>query len=196
MKAELAVIGLGNPGPEYEGTRHNVGFEVLRRVASRHGRRTAVRQHGAIVIAGNISGTRVSLVQPTTYMNRSGESVRAIAEAEGLSSDRVWVVTDDFQIPIGTLRIRQTGSDGGHNGLASVIQALDTVGFPRFRLGVGSPPERASTVDYVLGQFTNEERAIVDDLVEHAAAAIEAAVRDGLPRAMSRFNGSILKPEA
>jgi len=189
MNAELAVIGLGNPGPKFEGTRHNMGFEVLRRLASRHGRRTVTREHGALIIAGNMSDTPVVFVQPMTYMNRSGESVRAIVEAQGLSSDRVWVVVDDFQIPIGTLRIRRTG-------LASVIQALDTMAFPRFRLGVGSPPAHASAVDHVLGQFTHEERAVVDDLIEHAAAAIEAAVRDGLPRAMSRFNGSILQPEA
>ena len=192
MNVELAVIGLGNPGPDYAGTRHNLGFEVLQRLASRFGQPPPSQKHHGLILLGRIEGVSVALVQPMTHVNRSGDCVRAVAELYALPPSRLWVVVDDFQIPLGTLRIRKQGSDGGHNGLSSIIAALGTIAFPRFRLGVGSPPEGVSTVDYVLGRFTADEEEIVKRLLDHATKAVEVSVREGLGLGMSRFNGSVV----
>ncbi len=196
MSIEIAVLGLGNPGPEFHGTRHNAGAEVVRHLAAQFARKPPTLAHRCLVVTVHMGPASVLLAQPMTYMNRSGEGALAIAQAYGLAPDRVWVVVDDFQIPLGSLRIRTKGSDGGHNGLTSVIDGLGTLDFPRFRLGIGSPPELVSTIDYVLGRFTDEEQATMDRLVEHTAEAVMVAAQQGITRAMSRFNGSILDEEA
>ena len=196
MSVELAIVGLGNPGLDYEGSRHNVGFEVLRRLADRFGRRTPTQKHRALLLQANIGGSEVLLVQPLTYMNRSGESLSAISAAYELEPKDMWVVVDDFQIPLGTLRIRNKGSHGGHNGLASIIEQFGTSAFPRFRLGIGGPPKEMSTIDFVLGRFSAEERGTMDRLVDHTTKAIEVGVREGLQRAAGRFNGTVIADEA
>ena len=196
MSIEIAVLGLGNPGPEYHGTRHNVGAEVVRHLAARFARKPATLAHRCLVVTARMGPASVLLAQPMTYMNRSGEGALAIAEAYNLTPDRLWVVVDDFQISLGSLRIRTKGSDGGHNGLTSIIDALGTLDFPRFRLGTGMPSEHVGAVDYVLGHFTDEEQPTMDRLAEHAAEAVTVAAQQGISRAMSRFNGSILAEEA
>lgn len=189
MKApELVVVGLGNPGDKYKGTRHNIGYEVIDLLASRHARRTPYSKHQSWLMPAAIGGRDALLVKPLTCMNNSGHAVRDVLRGFDLSPAEAWVVVDDYNIPLGALRVRERGSDGGHNGIASVIQSLGTQDFARFRLGIGASPGRMSTIDYVLGQFRRSERKTVEELVAYSADAVEGAARDGLSLAMSRFN--------
>ena len=182
-----AVVGLGNPGPRYQRTRHNIGFEV---VAALLGDRPFAdrRFDGGMLAETEIGGRRVSLLRPTGYMNRSGGPVRRFLLADGLSPEAVLVVCDDYALPLGAIRTRRKGSDGGHNGLASVVRALGTAAVPRMRLGIGAPPDGMDPADFVLSPFIGEEAESVEDLLERAVAAIETAVGDGLDAAMNRFN--------
>ena len=185
---EIVLVGLGNPGEKYQGTRHNLGYEVVDLLTSRHSRRTPYMKHQSGLMPVEIGGRHVLLVKPLTFMNNSGHSVRDVLAAYDLTSAAAWVVVDDFNIPLGALRIRPQGSDGGHNGIASVIDSLSTREFPRFRLGIGPAPGRTPTIKYVLGRFRPGERKGAEALVAHAADAVEYAARDGLTQAMSRFN--------
>jgi PTH1 family peptidyl-tRNA hydrolase len=133
-------------------------------------------------------GRDVLLVEPLTFMNLSGDALRPIVDAEKLPAGRVLVVCDDIAIPLGQLRLRPSGSDGGHNGLASVIERLDTTGFPRLRLGVGPVPPRVDAAEFVLAEFLPEERAPVEDMLGSAVDCVSAWVRDGIDRAMGRYN--------
>lgn len=181
------VAGLGNPGAEYRGTRHNVGFEVVEELAERHGIPMKRRAMRAVIGDGLIAGQRVILVRPMTYMNLSGEAVGAIARMHKLLPERVLVVVDDMALPLGRLRIRPQGSAGGHNGLESIERHLNTRAYPRIRIGVGAArPGRM--VDHVLGRFRPEEREAVAEAIDRAADAVEAILADGLERAMNRFN--------
>ena len=185
---EIVVVGLGNPGGKYEGTRHNVGFEVVDLLASRHSRRGAYSKHQSWLMPTVIRGRNVLLVKPLTFMNNSGHAVRDVLRGFDLAPEHAWIVVDDFNLPLGALRVRERGSDGGHNGIASVVESLRTRDFPRFRLGIGSSPGRMPTIKYVLGRFRRSEAKTVEELVAHSADAVEAALGDGLSKAMSRFN--------
>ena len=188
---DIVLVGLGNPGDEYHGTRHNLGYEVVDLLTSRHSRRTPYMKHRAWLMPVDIGGLDVLLVKPLTFMNNSGHSVREILDACDLAPEAAWIVVDDYNIPLGALRIRLRGSDGGHNGIASVIESLSTREFPRFRLGIGSAPGRMPTIKYVLGRFRREEKKEAEALVAHAADAVAYAARDGLTQAMSRFNRTL-----
>ena len=185
-----AVAGLGNPGAEYEGTRHNVGFEVLDELARRH----ELRFKRGWRLAGHFCMMRASdrpvvLVRPQTFMNRSGDCVAAVVRKYRLDEGSVLVVVDDVDLPLGQIRIRPAGGAGGHNGLRSVIDRLGSQAFPRMRLGVGLRPPGSELVDFVLGRFTREERVPAQVMVERAADAVETALEMGVPEAMNRFNG-------
>ncbi len=178
-------MGLGNPGRRYRGTRHNVGFEVVDRLARRWG--ASFRAEGAAEVAqAQVGGMPVLLAKPLTYMNRSGDAVRELVGRWGLSAADVLVVYDDMDLPVGTLRVRARGSSGGHRGMASVLEALGTLEVARVRVGIGRPGSHP--VDHVLSRFPRGERAEVDEALDRAADAVEVALREGIQRAMDRFN--------
>lgn len=183
------VIGLGNPGAEYEDTRHNVGFRVMDLLAKR---RAAVfrrsRRGHALVAKLRLSGSEARLVKPLTYMNRSGVCVAALAKKFGVPPEQVLVVFDDVELACGDVRIRKQGGAGGHQGMESVIARLGTRNFPRIRIGIGPRPAGEELVDYVLGVFEREEMEKVAAAIEKAANAVERIMAVGVDRAMSEFN--------
>jgi peptidyl-tRNA hydrolase, PTH1 family len=184
------VAGLGNPGTMYRRTRHNVGFMVIEELATRL--RCGVRPgKGEYVYAeGSIGGLPVTLLAPTTYMNASGEALLDALEHFRVPPDRLLVIADDLALPLGTLRVRASGSDGGHNGLASVICQLGTEGFPRLRCGIGrgEKPAKDATADFVLSPFASDEEETVRIMILRAADAVTTIVESGLDRAMTLYN--------
>jgi PTH1 family peptidyl-tRNA hydrolase len=180
------IAGLGNPGAEYAGTRHNIGFEVIDRIAELHNIPVRKRDMRAVLGDGLVRGEKVILVKPMTYMNLSGESVGAIARRYKLDPQDVWIIADDVALPLGRLRIRLKGSAGGHNGLTSIEQHLQTQEYPRFRVGVGAA--RGDMVGHVLGKFRPGEREKMGEAVDRAVAALEVAIEGGLELSMNRFN--------
>ena len=183
------IIGLGNPGKDYDGTRHNIGFDVVDAFAQVNKIALSKRDFRAIVGDGRIGDTRVFLIKPQTYMNESGISVAAFLKQKPLALTEIMVVVDDIALPTGRLRLRGDGSAGGHNGLKSLIAHLHSDKFPRLRFGVGAPRDSSVQRDYVLGPFSRAERVEVEDGTARAVGALEAWARDGLALAMNRFNG-------
>jgi PTH1 family peptidyl-tRNA hydrolase len=183
------VCGLGNPGPEYEGTRHNVGWWVLDAAAERWEFPDFRRRGAAWVSEGRIGGHDVLLVQPLTYMNRSGTVLAPLAGAEGfdIASDLL-VVLDDVALDVGRVRIRAEGSAGGHNGLKSIESSLGTRQYARLRVGVGAPPPGTALVDWVLAPFAEEEEQRVVELLPVLVDAVRAWIEDGAEAAANRFN--------
>jgi len=182
------IAGLGNPGRAYEGTRHNVGFEVLEVLARRAGspdRRARFQGESAQV---TIRGCQALLLWPLTWMNLSGASVLAARDFYKIDSGDILVLCDDFQLATDTIRIRGSGSSGGQKGLADILARLSTQSVPRLRLGVGPLPAGWKSADFVLGRFTKGERPAVDQLVERAADAVEEWVGAGIESAMNRYN--------
>lgn len=185
------VVGLGNPESRYSGTRHNVGFDVVDSLARRI--RCSFREgRGDYMIArGSAGDTTLALVKPLTYMNESGLAVTELQDEFGVTPDQLLVVCDDFQLPLGQLRLRLRGTDGGHNGLYSIIYHLQTDEFPRLRCGIASssmPKEKDLLADFVLGKFASAERPVVETMIEQAAQASLLAVTEGMAGAMNRFN--------
>jgi PTH1 family peptidyl-tRNA hydrolase len=178
------VAGLGNPGPEYVGTRHNIGFMVVDHFATRFG---FVWDKSTQWNALTSKQNDVFLVKPMAFMNRSGYPVAAIAQFYKIEPAQILVVLDDLALPLGRIRIRPAGGTGGHNGLESVIVQFGTEEIPRLRLGIGRAPSQGS-VDYVLGCFFEEERSQVKSVIERAAEAIKCAVDNGVVSAMDTFN--------
>jgi PTH1 family peptidyl-tRNA hydrolase len=184
------LLCLGNPGDQYENTRHNVGFMVADELAERQHVPIQKLKFKALTNLVTISGEKVLIMKPVTYMNLSGEAVRPAADFYKIPPDHVLVVSDDTALPIGKLRIRKSGSAGGHNGLKSIIQHLGTDQFPRVRVGVGEKPHPDyDLTDWVLGKFQGEDKKAMDAAVKRAADAIECILKDGFDRGMNRFNG-------
>lgn len=180
-----AIVGLGNPGREYAGTRHNIGFDVLDEVARRW--HVQLRPWKSVADVAVVGTRGVVLVEPQTYMNLSGDAVSRIAAFHKLDPTDVLVVVDEVQLPLGRLRVRRNGSAGGHNGLKSIIQHIGAE-FPRLRVGVGRGDPRWDLADHVLSKFGREEREAVADLVSRAADAVELFADEGLEVVMNRFN--------
>lgn len=183
------VAGLGNPGDQYDGTRHNAGFLAVDALADR-GRFSVNRvKFKALTAQAEIGGQGVLVLKPTTYMNLSGEAVGEAARFYKIPPERVLVLSDDVDLPLGRLRIRTGGSAGGHNGLKSIIQHLGTDQFPRVKLGVGSKPHPDyDMADWVLGRLQGEDRKTMDEAAARAAQAVECFLRDGPQKAMNQFN--------
>ena len=181
------IVGLGNPGPEYAGTRHNVGFEVIDCLASRHHIPLHRRTLRALFGEGVVEGHLVILAKPMTYVNRSGEAVGAIARHYQISPENIVVIVDDIALPTGKLRLRLKGSSGGHNGLESIQQHLRTMEYPRVRIGVGAA-QPGTMVEHVLSRFRPEEQTLISVAIERAADAVEAALREGFEKAMNTYN--------
>ncbi len=182
------VVGLGNPGRQYHGTRHNVGFEVLAELARRYGDGSVrAKFHGEFVEA-NLGGHRVVLLSPLTYMNRSGTSVCEATRFYKIAQEDILVVCDDINLPVAKLRVRPKGSAGGQKGLNDIIQRLATEDFARLRIGVGSPPAGWDWADFVLSKFTKDEDAEIAVAIGRAADAVETWSRDGLEACMNQYN--------
>lgn len=189
------VVGLGNPGSQYAGTRHNIGWLVLDRLAERAGWTGKGRQRDAANVAmGRYRGLDLTLVKPLTYMNESGLAVRKVMAREHAPLHDVLVVADDFALPFGKLRFREGGGHGGHNGLRSIIDELGTEKFSRLRVGIGEPGRGA--VDHVLSRFAADEQARLPILIDAAADAVEAWAREGTAKASNRFNAFELQAPA
>ena len=196
------LVGLGNPGDRYSDTRHNVGFLALDRLVERE--RGSYRQQGRLhgLLADVGSGTqRLRLLKPQTYMNDSGRSIRAALDWFGLTPQQLLVVVDDMDLPFGRLRLRASGSAGGHNGLRSTIAHLGTEAFARLRIGIGAPAgdpsqRRERTVSHVLGRFNAEERPILDQVLDEVLTGVDLIRRQGLERAGNRLNGFRISEQA
>jgi peptidyl-tRNA hydrolase, PTH1 family len=180
------VIGLGNPGREYERSRHNLGFLVLDELARRQGRRFSDRAAKSLTTRTQIDSQELVLAKPQTMMNLSGQAVKALRAKYNVPLDRVLIVHDDLDLPFGRLRVRRGGSSAGNHGMDSVIESLGTRDVARFRVGIGRPP--GNGVDYVLSPFTESERGQLPEIVARVADAVEVAVNQGLERAMTDFN--------
>ena len=184
------VVGIGNPGREYEHTRHNVGFDVVDAIAEQNGLGPVSRRRfSAHVASGPIAGERALLVKPQTYVNVSGQAARAALDWYGESVENLLVVCDDLNLALGRVRIRPGGSSGGHRGLESIADALGTHEFPRLRIGIGEPV-RVPAVDFVLSRFDAEERRMIDAAVALAAQAVNCWVREGIHACMNQFNAA------
>ncbi|MFQ5511277.1 MAG: aminoacyl-tRNA hydrolase [Candidatus Krumholzibacteriia bacterium] len=184
----MTLFGLGNPGPRYRGTRHNAGFLVLDRLAAEHGRRWRSPSRHYQLAEVTHHGARMVLVKPETYMNLSGTAVLELARHTPFERDNLLIVADDINLPLGQLRLRRRGGDGGHNGLKSIISALEDSGFPRLRLGVGPVPGEVDAADYVLGRFTAGEGPVVERQLTRAVECIWDIVGKGFDHAMNVHN--------
>lgn len=183
------VVGLGNPGKQYEGTRHNAGFMVVERLSRAWGVKGKLdTRFEALVGEGHFGSEKVLLVEPLTFMNLSGRAVQKILHFYKLTPDDLLVVYDDFAIALGTVRIRTSGSAGGHNGLQSLVSCLATQAFPRIRVGIGPMPPRWAMTDFVLGKFSKEEGPDLERGLDQACEAVEVALKVSLQEAMQRFN--------
>lgn len=185
------LAGLGNPGKKYEGTRHNIGFDLLAELAVRHGAARPKAKFEAEIAEVTLGGERLLLAAPQTYMNHSGRSVRQVLDFYQLAPADVLVACDDINLPLGRLRLRKSGSAGGQKGLASILQHLGTEAVPRLRIGVDLPPAGRDAADYVLDRFARAELPSVKTAIGRAADAVEVWVGQGIDAAMNRFNADV-----
>ena len=186
----FVIVGLGNPGKKYEGTRHNMGFLTIDRIADAHQIKVDKIKHKALVGDGIISGQKVMLVKPQTFMNSSGESVREVVDYYKVPMENLILIYDDIDLPTGALRIRMKGSSGTHNGMKSVIYQIQDDNFPRIRIGIGKS-DTIDLINYVTGRVTNEEAKILTETLDKAAEAAICIVTDGVEKAMSKYNYNI-----
>ena len=183
------IAGLGNPTLQYEGTRHNVGFDVIDMLADRYNISVDGRKGRALVGKGIIEGQKVLLVKPQTYMNLSGESLRELVNYYKIDEEHeLLVIYDDISLDVGQLRIRKKGSAGGHNGIKNIIANLGTDVFPRIKIGVGEKPKKYDLADYVLGHFSAEDQTVMNEAFKEASDAVEMMLREGADRAMNHYN--------
>lgn len=189
MSETRLIVGLGNPGSGYEWTRHNLGFLVVRELARRHHLR--FRRHSSfrgLVARGDLGEAEGVLLLPSTFMNRSGTAVKRLIKANDIAPENVLVVCDDFHLDLGMMRVRGQGSDGGHNGLASVIEHLGTSRVARLRVGIGAPPGRQDPAEFVLEEFDSREKQSLDGLVARAADCCQDWIEKDLAYVMTQFN--------
>ncbi|MDR0221007.1 MAG: aminoacyl-tRNA hydrolase [Lachnospiraceae bacterium] len=185
----LFIIGLGNPGRRYAGTRHNIGFDVVDALAKKHQLRVKTLHHRSLMGKGSVLGHKVFLVKPLTYMNLSGECVRRVRDYYKIDEkSELLVVCDDIALPPGQIRIRKKGSDGGHKGLRSIIGCLGHNEFLRMRIGVGEKPAGEELIEHVLGQFAADDAQVMREATGNAVAAIECILEEGADSAMNKFN--------
>lgn len=191
------IAGLGNPGRQYEKTRHNMGFDTIDELIDRHRIPQGGIAHKAMYGKGMIAGEKVLAVKPLTYMNLSGEAIREYVNYYKMDPEtELIVIYDDIDLDPGQIRIRKKGSAGGHNGIKSIIAQIGTQNFYRIKVGVGAKPKGWDLADYVLGRFSSEERALVDKAICDAADAVEMILKDGIEAAMNHYNGAAKKKKA
>ena len=189
-----AVVGLGNPGPKYSRSRHNVGFEVLAELARRQGASPPKVKFESEFVDITIGTEKVLLVAPQTFMNNSGEGVSYLLDRFGVRPSELLIIYDDLELALGRIRIRTQGTGGTHNGMRSIISALQTQEIPRLRVGIGPPPLGQETIPYVLGRFSKDESESVARSVGLAAEAVECLLEENIDAAMNRFNS--IQPES
>ena len=185
------IVGLGNPTNKYAGTRHNIGFSVITQIADMQRIDMNIKDHKAICGKGYLGGEKVLLMEPQTYMNLSGEAVRAAMDFYKLTNEELIVIYDDISLDVGQLRIRKKGSAGGHNGIKSIIAHLNTNEFMRIKVGVGNKPEGWDLADYVLGRFQEEELPKVRESVKLAADACQTILTESIDVAMNQYNKKV-----
>jgi len=185
------LIGLGNPGREYRDTRHNYGFMLIDRIAVRLNSRGMKMQSKAIVMDARYEDKKVILAKPQTYMNLSGQSVQGLAHFYKVPFENLMILSDDLDLPFGTIRIRASGGPGGQRGLGNILEKLGTKDVQRLRLGIGRPPGRMEPAAYVLQKFSRDEQKLLSEILDHGADAVFAFVDHGLNKAMNDFNGSV-----
>jgi PTH1 family peptidyl-tRNA hydrolase len=191
MSERYLIVGLGNPGPEYHDTRHNVGFRCADALAAARGITFEQKKKSKAKYAdGTLGGKRILIAKPQTFMNLSGSSVQGLATFYQIPPKNIIVIFDDLDLPLGTLRIRSKGGSGGHKGLTDIIQRLGTQDIPRIRFGIGRPPDRMDPAAYVLRRFDPDELAIVTPTVNRVIQTIEAWLSEGIEIAMNRYNGT------
>lgn len=183
LPPEWMIVGLGNPGGEYKGTRHNVGFEVIDRLAEAHKIKVSRAKHRALTAIGKVGDTQVLLVKPLTYMNLSGQAVAPLARDNQLKPENVFVIADDLDLPVGALRIKLGGSAGGHNGHKSLIQSLKTQDYPRLKIGIGKV-QKEGTINHVLGSFDRDEKDEIDAALRASVKVCEALAQGGIQAAL------------
>ena len=185
------IVGLGNPGKEYERTRHNVGYRTAELLAKGAGVKIDRAKFRGLTRSAELAGRRVLLLKPETYMNNSGEAVQLAAMFYKVPIDRILVISDDISLPVGKIRVRAEGSAGGHNGLKSIISHLGSQDFPRIKIGVGAKPHPDyDLADWVLSSFSPQEEKALAPTIERALLAAEAVIAEGTTQAMNRFNGN------
>ncbi|MEO8396049.1 MAG: aminoacyl-tRNA hydrolase [Chloroflexota bacterium] len=194
MPETTLIVGLGNPGAKYADTRHNVGFRVVEKLAQKHGLSFDKTEHHAQTASGTILGKRVLLAKPMTFMNESGNAVQPLVSFYKIEPDHILIIGDDIDIPLGTLRLRKSGSSGGQNGLKHILQRLGTQEIARARFGVGRPPGHKNAADHVLAPFKGDDEILAAEVRDRAVEAIETWLRDGIEMAMTRYNGTGEKP--
>ncbi|NLM76350.1 MAG: aminoacyl-tRNA hydrolase [Clostridiaceae bacterium] len=184
----FVLAGLGNMGSKYEMTRHNIGFDTIDFLAAKYRLTSFKHKHNSLIAEGIIQGKKAMLVKPQTYMNNSGQALKEIVDYYKIPSQNLIVIYDDIDLDVGRLRIRSKGSAGTHNGMKSIISHLGTEDFPRIRVGIGKPPEGMDLADYVLGRFSQEERKVINKVIENAALAAVTILCASLEVAMGRYN--------
>lgn len=190
------IVGLGNPSKEYEGTRHNVGFDVIDAIADKYNISVTDRKNRAFCGKGIIAGQKVLLAKPQTYMNLSGESVRGLVDYYKIDEEtELLVIFDDISLDVGQLRIRKKGSAGGHNGIKNIIANLGTNGFQRIKVGVGEKPKEYDLADYVLGHFSKAEKEHMEEGYKHVIEAVELILQGEIDTAMNQFNKKVVREE-
>lgn len=187
MNEPWVIVGLGNPGRKYENTRHNLGFLTVDHLAERHDINVNRIKFKSLVGTGTIRDQKVILVKPQTYMNLSGEAVREVVNFYKIPPERLVVIYDDFDIPVGSLRIRKSGSAGTHNGMRNIVYLLNTDQFPRIRVGMGGS-QKDDLISFVIGGFTKEEVPLLEESIDQAIKAIECMLTRGVDMAMNRYN--------
>ncbi len=183
------IVGLGNPGPKYENTRHNMGFKVIDSLADKHRISVNRRRCRSLLGSGRIEGKKVILAKPQTYMNLSGEALSGLLNYYQLEIPDLIIVYDDVNLDLGRLRFRREGSAGGHNGIKSIIYHLDTEDFARLKLGIGTIDLLGDMMDYVLSEFDPEDEKVAEEMIERATEALRIYLTEGITEAMNRFNG-------
>ncbi len=181
------IVGLGNPGKEYDGTRHNIGFEAIDYMSKKYNIDVNRTKFKGVFGEGFINNKKVVLLKPSTYMNLSGQSIREAINFYKLESEEVLVIYDDVSLEVGKIRIREKGSAGGHNGIKSIISNMSTDIFPRIKIGVGQP--KGDLVSHVLGRFSQEEIQDLNEVIEASSQAVEIIIKDGTKEAMNKLNG-------
>ncbi len=184
----FAIVGLGNPGRPYEGTRHNVGFDTVDLLAYRNNITLNKLKFKSVYGEGIIGKEKVILLKPQTYMNNSGMAVLDLYNFYRIPVESILIIVDDIDIGFGTIRIKRKGSAGSHNGLKSIIYHLQSENFPRVKIGIGKKKENQDLADFVLSRFNKEEREKIDEAIEKAALAVETIIADGIDKAMNKFN--------
>ena len=187
------IAGLGNPGREYRETRHNVGFMLVDALASAHHLTMGRMQSNALIAQGELSGQKIILAKPQTFMNLSGQAVASLVHFYKIPLDHILVAHDDLDLPLGSIRIRASGGSAGQKGLGSIIERLGTQDFPRLRLGIGRPPGRMDAADYVLESFSSGEKIVLKSVLDRAVEAVQTFVEGGVEPAMNQYNGLVDK---